>query len=248
MPTAPPDGPARERPDPALGLFETMLVCDGQVQEPAAHLRRLAASVAELYGAELPRGLPIELQRRAAALTGEHRLRVDAIPAPGGLRIGWRTSPLDPGSSAPVRCHEVVLAGGLGPHKWSDRRALDRLAVSDATALIVDHDGAVLEAAWANLWLIEGRKLITPPADGRILPGVTRAQLLELAPELGLVAREESVSTARIRAAEGLFLTSSLRHAVGAGLAGEIAREPEHPVTAAIRAGLRAHGWTVSIS
>ena len=44
----------------------------------------------------------------------------------------------------------------------------------------------MLEAAWGNVWLLEGDRLITPPADGRILPGVTRALLLELAPSLGL--------------------------------------------------------------
>ena len=52
---------------------------------------------------------------------------------------------------------------------------LDGSLAPTATALIVDGDEQVLEAAWANLWLIEGERLITPPADGRLLPGVTRA-------------------------------------------------------------------------
>ncbi len=48
--------------------------------------------------------------------------------------------------------------------------------------LLVDADGTVLEAAWGNVWVLEGDALLTPPADGRILPGVTRSLLLELAP------------------------------------------------------------------
>ncbi len=63
--------------------------------------------------------------------------------------------------------------------------------------LLVDADGSVLEAAWGNFWLLEGDALVTPPADGRILPGVTRALLLELAPALGLHAREQPITLQR---------------------------------------------------
>ena len=43
--------------------------------------------------------------------------------------------------------------------------------------LLVDLDGLVLEASRANVVIREGDRLITPPLDGRILPGVTRAAL-----------------------------------------------------------------------
>ena len=76
--------------------------------------------------------------------------------------------------------------------------------------LLVDADGSVLEAAWANFWILDGRTLITPPADGRLLPGVTRARLLELAPSLGLEACERPISLAQARAAPAALLTSSL--------------------------------------
>ena len=46
-----------ERPDPSLGVFETLLVSDRRVQAPEAHLDRLRRSVSELYGLELPAGL-----------------------------------------------------------------------------------------------------------------------------------------------------------------------------------------------
>jgi branched-subunit amino acid aminotransferase/4-amino-4-deoxychorismate lyase len=64
-------------------------------------------------------------------------------------------------------------------------------------------------------------RLITPPADGRILPGVTRVMLLGLAPQLGLTVAEEPISLARLRDADAIFLTSSLRHAVPAVLGEE---------------------------
>src|SRR5207302_11205253 len=103
------------------------------------------------------------------------------------------------------------IAGGLGRHKWRDRRLLG----SDGThvPLIVDRDD-VLEAAWANVWILEGDTVITPPADGRILPGVTRALLLELEP----AAIEEPISLGRAQDADAIILTSSVRLAVPATL------------------------------
>ncbi len=73
--------------------------------------------------------------------------------------------------------------------------------------MLVDTDGSVLEAAYANVWLVEGEELITPPADGRLLPGTERAALLAADPR----AREEPVDLARLTRADAVFLTSSIR-------------------------------------
>jgi branched-subunit amino acid aminotransferase/4-amino-4-deoxychorismate lyase len=78
---------------------------------------------------------------------------------------------------------------------------------------LVDTDGLVLEAAYANVWIIEGDDLITPPADGRILPGTTRAALLA---HDG--AREEPIDLDRLASADAVFLTSSISGRVPARL------------------------------
>jgi anthranilate synthase/aminodeoxychorismate synthase-like glutamine amidotransferase len=52
--------------------------------------------------------------------------------------------------------------------------------------------------------------LRTPPADGRILPGVTRAAVLELAVRDGLSVLEEPITTARLLAATEVFVTNSV--------------------------------------
>lgn len=217
MPSTPSDRAAARRPDPTLGVFETLLARDGRIQALTAHLDRLAASVSELYGALLPNGLADRLHELSARERGERRLRVDVAPLRDGVDTELSGSPLPSHRHRPQACRPLRVAGGLGGHKWSDRRLLDS-ASAGTTPVIVDGD-ELLEAAWGNLWLIEGRRLITPPADGRLLPGVTRAMLLELAPSLGLEAREETVALNRARAADAIFLTSSLRHAVVAELA-----------------------------
>ena len=223
-----------------------MLVLDGRIQALGGHLDRLGHSAAAVYGRRLPRDLPERLRAHAAGLAGEHRLRVDVVP---GQDIAVAMGPVAPGSPRPVTLEPFVVPGGLGAHKWRDRRVLDiaqryRGAISGyggpPTPLLVDADGAVLEAAWGNFWVLEGDRLLTPPTDGRILPGVTRALLLELAPALGYSAREEPVSLERARSAPVTFATSAIRLAVPATLSGESAPATFAPVDR-IRTALAAH-------
>jgi para-aminobenzoate synthetase / 4-amino-4-deoxychorismate lyase len=227
-----------DRPDQTQGVYETLLVADGRVHARAPHLARLKRSVEVLYGLRLPPQLEAEIADRAAALgDGEHRLRVDVTPGDRFARFArfdLVTSPLTPGRLRPVVVTPVVVPGGLGEHKWRDRRLLDALG-QDPVALLTDDDGTVLEAAWGNLWVIDGDRLLTPPADGRILPGISRARLLELAPSLGMHAREEPIALAQARAAPAMFLTSSLRLAVAAAWD---AAPNEPAVLARIRAAL----------
>ena len=137
------------------------------------------------------------------------------IPDGRRLRVAVETTALDPSRPRHFACVPVTVAGGHGPHKWRDRRALGGDA---GVPLLVDEDGSVLEAAWANFWLLDGRRLSTPPADGRLLAGVTRARLLELAPSLGLEADERRISLDEARAAPAALLTSSLALAVAAAV------------------------------
>jgi para-aminobenzoate synthetase / 4-amino-4-deoxychorismate lyase len=209
-------------------VFETMLVRDGRVHAPRRHLDRLAHSVGALYGMRLPQDLRGRVHTEAAGLSGEHRLRVDVVP---GEDVSISTRPVPAGSRHPVALEPFVVSGGLGPHKWRDRRLLDIAAryrgaisgVCEQVPLLIDSDGTVLEAAWGNFWVLDGDALITPPADGRILPGVTRSLLLELAPSLGLDPREEPISLHRADAAPCAFATSAIRLAVPATLRGSAA-------------------------
>ena len=103
----------------------------------------------------------------------------------------------------------VTLPGGIGAHKWIDRRLLDAVAeeVAPALPLLVDLDGYVLESWGANVFARLGDgALVTPPLDGRILPGVARAQLLSVHTN----AREEQLTLRQLLAADEVFLTSAL--------------------------------------
>ena len=202
-----------QRPDPALGVFETVLVEDGRPVALDSHLARLAASVAELYGAALPSTVLAGAQAVAAEAVARSRMRVLA-DADGAVRI--TVSPAGPPPAGTVALEPFALPGGLGAHKWRDRNLLDALAAvrPGTVPLLVDTDGLVLEAAYANVWIVEGDALITPPADGRILPGTTRAALLGA--DDG--AREEPIDLDRLASADAVFLTSSISGRVPARL------------------------------
>jgi para-aminobenzoate synthetase/4-amino-4-deoxychorismate lyase len=216
-------GPARRalsvgpRPDPAEGVFETLLTQDGRPQFLTAHLQRLAASVQGLYGHSLEPELPGRVSVAGAGLA-RGRIRVHIRPD-GTVTLDASPEPLSRRDAPALRLAPWWLPGGLGAHKWIDRRLLVALGAAEPATvpLLLDGDGAVLEAGWANVWIVEAGDWITPPADGRILPGVTRALLLA---NPTVSTREESFDLARLAGADAVFLTSAVsgrRRAVLAG-------------------------------
>jgi para-aminobenzoate synthetase/4-amino-4-deoxychorismate lyase len=194
-------------PDPARGVFETIRVERGRALYLEDHLARLRNSVRELYGAGFELRLP-ELPDRPC------RLRVTALPS------GEVTAELAPLGEPNLVLAPWTVPGGLGAHKWADRRAVEEATQRlGATPLILDEDGSVLEAAWANVWVREGDRLVTPPADGRLLPGVTRARALRTEPH----SAEEPLTLERLEAADVIVLTSALR--------GDIEARLQRPIT-----------------
>ena len=221
---------AADRPDPALGVFETILVRGGAPVDLRAHLARLERSTEALFNAALPNDLETRIFAAAAAAPLQ-RIRVVAR---GAMSVEIETEPLaaEP-APEPVVLAPAVLPGGLGAHKWLDRRLLDELGERiDAVPLIVDLDGDVLEAAYANVFIVEGTHLVTPPLDGRQLPGTVRARVLALHP-----AREERLTLDRIASADELLLASSIRGIHPAQLVG--GPEPRFQLGARLRAALR---------
>jgi para-aminobenzoate synthetase/4-amino-4-deoxychorismate lyase len=203
--------PHRSPPDPARGVFETLLVRERRPVELEAHLARLGASVAGLYGVPVLPGVE-ELVTDHARGMRLGRLRITVAPnGRGKLRTDVRATPVAeplvfPAFSHAVRLGRLEVAGGLGAHKWADRRILEEKEAAGSVPLILDVDGSVLEASRANVFVVEDGTIFTPPADGRILPGVTRRRVLELMP-----VREQVISFDRLLAADEVFLSGSVR-------------------------------------
>ena len=120
------DGGA-DRPDPGLGVFSTMLASGGRVLDLDLHVARLRASARALYGVELRTDLEGAVIEQAA----EHpraRLRVLVRPGPESpAEVEVEAQPVEPdpaGGPQAVLLAPALLPGGLGEHKWIDRRLL----------------------------------------------------------------------------------------------------------------------------
>jgi para-aminobenzoate synthetase/4-amino-4-deoxychorismate lyase len=187
------------RPDPAAGLYETVLVVAGRPRDLGRHIDRLAASARALYGTPPPDDLA---ERAAAAARGHDRarLRIDLLAGDDPVVA---VTPL--GAIAPAVLRPVVVPGGLGPHKWRDRTLLESHEADDPDTLplLLDADGFVLEASRASIVIrTSDGALYTPPNDGRILPGVTAA---------ATDARERMLTLADLESADAMFVASALR-------------------------------------
>jgi para-aminobenzoate synthetase/4-amino-4-deoxychorismate lyase len=162
----------------------------------------------------LPAALGADLSRLLAERpTG--RLRITVRPRGGPLQATLTVTATD--DAAPVTdLVPVVVPGGIGQHKWADRRLLGQLtqtaeATQPAQLLIEDDDGTALETDRANVFAVTGSVLTTPPADGRLLPGITRARVLRLAATVGLAAEVTPLTRQDLLTAQEVFVTNSVR-------------------------------------
>jgi len=212
------------RPRPTAGVFTSLKVTDGKTRDLAAHLARLAASVQVLYGKPLPMSLHATLRERLADRpTG--RLRIAVRPMGGPLQATVEVVPLTPRPPtepeqagvmpAPVTLRPAVIPGGIGEHKYKDRRLLAGLVASLATApddqvLITDETGELLETEKANVFAVIDGVLLTPPADGRLLPGIMRAAALQAGHECGIRVGQKPLTLGEMASATEVFVTSSV--------------------------------------
>ena len=221
------DGPL---PDPNLGVFETMLVLDGRPVELDAHLERLDVEPRRAVRASrCPRTRATSCSRRPAT-PALGRLRLDVSPAQGNA---VRVADVDEAIVFPSFEQRARAGawwrcpGGIGAHKWADRRLLEQ-AESDAGAaspliLDADDDASSRAPAAASSWCATAC-CSTPPADGRLLPGVTRARVIELAAAAGIEVRAGGAGPrAPARGRRGLHDRGRARRGAGRGACADCA-------------------------
>ncbi|MEO1252137.1 MAG: aminotransferase class IV [Pseudomonadota bacterium] len=86
-------------------------------------------------------------------------------------------------------------------------------------AIMKNPAGRIACASAANVFLIRGGAVLTPPVSDGALPGVVRGLILEAARDLEIEAREESLAPCDLDAGE-IFLTNSILGLAPAALAG----------------------------
>lgn len=95
----------------------------------------------------------------------------------------------------------------LLPNILLRQQALDQGA---AEAILV-RDGEITEGAASNLFIVSDGVVMTPPKGPRLLPGITRDLVMELAGAHGIPHREMTITREQLAGADEVWLTSSTR-------------------------------------
>ncbi len=242
-------------------VYETLRTAGGYFVEMRRHLVRLRRSAAGI-GLEIPYSDPaIAAATRATCDATENadcyvRIVVSRGTGELGLDPRYAGVPLfvviakDLGL-APTALYERGLSARIVDIRKISRRSLDptlktgnylnsiqalRQATEGAAedAIMLSIDGAVAEGATSNVFMVKDGALLTPSLKTGLLSGITRALICELALADGRAVSEVTIWPDELRAADEVFLTSSVRGPiavttldgapVGDGLVGPITR------------------------
>jgi branched-chain amino acid aminotransferase len=239
------------------GLFEVLRTWDGLAVDLAAHLDRLYASATALSLRAIERpALAAAVERTvAAAGEGDHRIRIIVTRGPGSL--GATTHTLGPGRAIviveplgelPDRLAAAIVDWPLplragATHKtlaYLDHiiaRDLARAAGADE-AIRLDASGQAVEGSTSTLYAVAGDTIVTASVSAGILPGIVRARVIAIAERLGIVVREAAIAVDELRAADEIFVSSSLRGVVPITRLDGVPL-PSGLITARIAGGLR---------
>ncbi|MBO0846929.1 MAG: aminotransferase class IV [Nocardioides sp.] len=230
------------RPDPSVGVFTTLLAEDGRAIALPAHVARLAASVRELYGVTLDEdALDGHVLAAAGSTDGLLRLRVSYRPAEAPDPIEVTATPLPERPRGPWHLVVRRVPGGWGAHKWLDRDLLASWtdpADPDLDPLLVDEHDQVLETGRGNVFVVGEGRAATPPLDGRILPGVTRAAVLGVLDELGIEHEQHPVPLEEVRRADEMFVSNAVVGVCPVTSCEGVGSWPVGPVTRAVAEAL----------
>ena len=216
------------------GVYEVIPVYSRRPFRITEHLRRLQDS---LDGIRLANPLADEAWRAIVerlvadaespdqsvylqVTRGADDKREQAFPVGVAPTVFAFTAPL-------VAPSDAVRAAGVGAItvpdiRWAkcDLKAVSLLAnvllrqqavEAGCAEAIMLRDGFLTEGAASNIFAVKDGVILTPPQDGRILPGITYDVVLELAARHGAAHEIRPVTEAELRSADELWMTSSTK-------------------------------------
>ncbi|MGB7767668.1 MAG: aminotransferase class IV [Verrucomicrobiia bacterium] len=214
------------------GLFETVRVVNGWPFRVAQHLERMTR------GADFlkikPPFTPKELQEFAEQLIEQNQmpeaiLRVTLTRGPGerGYSPGAEGKPTvvmtlhaAPPADHPVQwclitsSFRVLAADPLSSFKTLNKltHVMARAEAGEKgadEALLLNTNGEVAETASGNLFWVYKDTICTTPTGRGVLPGITRAVVLEICQTLGLPTNKRVIKPEALKNSEGIFITQS---------------------------------------
>jgi branched-chain amino acid aminotransferase len=218
------------------GVFETLKIVNGKILFLEDHYFRLMSSM-RVVRMEIPMNFTMEYFEdqvlklvNAKGIAPSARARVTVFRNDGGLYLPKsnevsyliHATPLESTSYAlNAASYEVDLYKDFYVTKQllSSIKTTNKLI--NVTASIFAHENAldncillndaknVVEVLQGNLFMLTGKKLITPPVSEGCLNGVMRKQILTIAKKIeGIEVLEEIISPFDLQKADELFLTN----------------------------------------
>ena len=216
------------------GIFETMRAYAGKVYRLDQHLERLTKSAKTL---SIPlaidkKSLSLAVKQTIQA-NGLSEARVRLALSCGNLRgpdkqtkAGTLLITASTMTPYPAQLYQKGMSVVLSDVKLNSSDPLSRHKSSNFLCRLLvlrkaQHLGAG-EALWfselnhlgegciSNVFLVKDAALLTPPLDEPILPGITRAAVLELAQADNIPTEQRSFNIDDLLGAEEIFLTNSI--------------------------------------
>lgn len=250
------------------------------------HLRRLADSMKILH-VPMPYSTE-ELTKACAEVIQKNRrteayLRPMAYVGPGALGFGAMENPtevavlmwewgaylgaegLKNGIRAKISSfprHHVgigmVKAKVIGQYVNAILAKREAAMLGFEEAILLDVDGYVTEASGQNLFVVRDGVVKTAPCSSSILPGITRATIIELCREASIPVAEERFTRDELYIADEVFLTGTASEVtpvreidnrpIGKGLPGPISQLMQERYIAVVRGrDPQHHDWLTYI-
>ncbi len=153
------------------------------------HVSRGVAPRSHAYSRDLRPTVLITVRDMSGRLAAMDRAGVAAITEPD---LRWR------------RCD--IKSTNLLPNVLAQTRAREAGAYE---AILVHPDGYITEGTSTSVFWVRGGRVSTVPLSGEVLPGITRAFVLEIAQDEGLPVAEERISLDGFRKADEIFLAGT---------------------------------------
>ena len=213
------------------GIFETMLLRDGQVRYFADHYARLQlgcerlsitppaidiiksdiAQIVRVANAgvlklTLTRGAGGRGYRSAPSLQPTRMLGLHPLPTvenTSGIAVRWCDTRLARNAQLAGIKHLNRIEQVLAQNEWHDAHF--------AEGLMLDTEGELICATAANVFFFSERTLVTPDLRFSGIRGVMRAQVLAMARLLKIDVEERSVWPQELAAASEVFVTNAIR-------------------------------------
>jgi len=214
------------------GVFTTLRVYQGKPFAFERHWARMKRDALQLgvplcYEEEAVRQAIVDLV--SANQHPESMARVSFVKNEGGL---WAEAPGSPATDLLIFTRSLVDwpavqrlqlephgIFSVGPYagvkmlSWVSHAAVLERVHSQGfdDALLVNEKEQIAECTSANVFLVRGGEIFTPPLTSGCLAGITREILLEIAPKAGFPLHEKELTADDLSTAEEVFISSTTR-------------------------------------